>query len=265
MTDSGLEGWQPRGIDVHTPNVARMYDYVLGGKDNYEADREAAHEAAANIPDIHEKVIENRRFLQRAVRYLIREVGIRQFIDVGTGIPTQGNVHQIAQEEAPEARVAYVDNDPVVLTHARALLADGNTNVAVAEGDLHDPGGILTNSTVTGLIDFEQPFAVLFIAALHFLTEEDDPYSVVGRFRAAMPGGSYLVLSHADASPQVRSAEGTYEQATSRLEGRTAEQIGRFFTGFDLVDPGLVYVQNWRPTGGEHPKDLLLGGVGRKA
>lgn len=261
---SALDDWQPRGIDLRTPNVARMYDYYLGGKDHYAADREAAEQALACLPRGRERAIENRRFLGRVVRYLTTEAGIRQFIDIGTGLPTRSNVHEVAQDTDPETRVVYVDNDPVVLAHARALLANGNPKVGVVDGDMRHPDAILANPTLTGLIDFEQPIAVLFAAVLHFLTEDDDPGAVVTRFREAMSSGSYLVVSHVDASPAVKAAERVYEQTTSRAQGRTPAQVARFFTGFDLVDPGLVYVQNWRPDGGEHPGDLLLGGVGRK-
>lgn len=261
---SAPDDWRPRGIDTRTPNVARMYDYALGGKDHYAADREAAERVFEHIPCGREKVLENRRFLGRAVRYLATEAGITQFIDIGTGMPTQGNVHEIAHDVAPEARVCYVDNDPVVLAHARALLVNGNPNVDVVEADMRRPGDILANRTVTDLIDFDHPFAVLFAAVLHFIPDDEEAAQVVDHFREAMPSGSHLVVSHADASPQVKAAERVYEQATSRIEGRSWQQVQRFFTGFHLIDPGLVYVQNWRPDGGEHPGDLLLGGIGRK-
>lgn len=261
---SGPGDWRPRGVDARMPNVARMYDYYLGGKDHYAIDREAAEQALGHIPRGREMVTENRRFLHRAVRFLAGEAGIRQFIDIGSGLPTARNVHQIAQEVAPDAHVVYVDNDPVVLSHARALLASDSAKVGVVDGDMRYSSRILADAEVRRLVDFTHPVAVLLVAVLHFLTEHDDPYSVVRHVRSAIPGGSYLVMSHVDASPEVTAAERAYDQATSPAQGRTYAQIEHFFTGFELVDPGLVYVQDWRPDGNENPGNLLLGGIGYK-
>lgn len=254
----------PSDVDVSTPSPARMYDYYLGGKDNYVVDRDAAEQVLEHIPDLRQIATENRRFLQRAVRYVAGECGIDQFIDIGTGLPTQGNVHEIAQDANPNARVVYIDNDPIVLAHSRALLSHHAPGVATIQADMRSPEAILTHPRVGELIDFDRPVAVLFVAVLHFLTEDEDPYSIVTRFRDAMPPGSYMVLSHLEASSETQAATRVYEKATSRAEVRTREQIERFFTGFEFVEPGLVYVHDWRPEGGERTSVLGLGGVGRK-
>lgn len=259
-----LDGWTRRDIDLRTPNVARMYDYVLGGKDNFAADRETAEQVLAHVPNGRDIATENRRFLGRAVGFLAGAAGVWQFLDVGAGLPTQTSVHEIAAQAVPEARVCYVDHDPVVCAHARALLANNNPHVEVVEGDLREPDRTLSDPGLDHLIDFTRPVAVLLAAVLHFLTDDDDPYDVVARFRRALSSGSYLVVSHVEACPRVKAVEGVYEQASSRVEGRTTAQIARFFTGLRMVSPGLAYVQNWRPDGGEYPGDLLLGGVGYK-
>ena len=258
------EEWALVGIDPTTPSPARMYDYYLGGKDNFEADRTAAERVLEQIPNGREMITENRRFLGRAVQYLAGEAGIGQFVDIGTGLPTQGNVHEIAQATDPNARVAYVDNDPVVLAHSRALLSHNTPGVATIQADMRDPEAILAHPELRALIDLNQPVAVLFVAVLHFLTEDEDPYSIVDHVRQMLPSGSYLVVSHGDASPQVKAAERVYEQATSRAQGRTRAQIERFFHGLEMVAPGLVYVQHWRPDGDEYSGDLVLGGIGYK-
>jgi len=255
-------------IDTSTPNPARIYDYLLGGKDHFPADRTAAEEILAAVPQARAGARENRAFLGRAVRYLAAEAGIRQFLDIGTGLPTQGNVHQIAQAIAPDAPVVYVDNDPVVHAHAAALLAGGHT-VAVL-GDLRQPEAILAHPEVRRVLDFGRPVAVLLVAILHFVRDEEDPAGIVARLRDGLAPGSYLVVSHATADfhPEVAAkVTAVYEQATAPLVLRSRDQIGRLFDGFELVAPGLVQPAAWRPDG-EGPASPGAGGfhagVGRR-
>jgi hypothetical protein len=253
------------GIDISTPHPARIYDYFLGGKDNFPADREAAEMLLAVAPEARDLARQNRAFLRRVVRFLAAEAGIRHFIDIGTGIPTQGNVHEVAHSVAPDARVVYVDNDPIVLVHGRALLAGANSKIV--HGDLREPDGILGDPTVRRIIDLERPVAVLLVAILHFIEDEEDPAGICARFRDAMASGSYLVISHGtadfrpEATPVARQA---YERA-AQLALRSYAEVERFFDGLKLVEPGLVPVSEWRPDGGVALKGKgVYGGVGRK-
>jgi len=258
------------------PNPARIYDYFLGGKDNFPADRKVAEQVVAIAPVALDIVEDNRAFLRRVVRLLAGEAGIRQFVDLGSGLPTQGNVHEIAQATAPDARVVYVDNDAMVVTHSRALLAGRNT-VAI-EADLRDPDSVMEHPEVRQLIDFDQPIALLLLAILHFVPDDEDPFGVVARFRDALPAGSYLAISHGtrdipartDMSPEAMAEMGAkverlYQLTTASLVTRTRARVERFFDGFDLLDPGLVEIQLWRP---DESEPLLpggfYGGVGRK-
>ncbi len=259
----------PAGLDTSTPNPARIYDALLGGKDNFPADRTAAHAILNVAPQARRGARENRAFLQRAVRYLAaEEAGIRQFLDIGTGLPTQGNVHQVAQAVAPDARVAYVDHDPVVHVHANALLADNTTTVAVL-ADLRDPEAILRHPEVRRLLDFARPVAVLLVAVLHFLRDEEDPAGIVARLRDAMAPGSYLVVSHATADfhPQAGAkVTEVYQRASAPLVLRSHSETGRFFGGFDLVAPGLVEPASWHPDDPVSPgAGGFYSGVGRKS
>ncbi len=253
-------------LDTSRPHPARMYDYFLGGKDNFPADREAGDEVLAAWPEVRDGVQENRAFLQRVVRFLAREAGIRQLIDIGTGIPAQGTVHEVAQAITPDVRVVYVDNDPIVHVHANALLAGDTTSIILA--DLREPDTILDHPTVREAIDLTQPFAVLLVAILHFIADEEDPAGIVARFRDAMSPGSFLAISHvtADFSPETTTrAARVYDRAAARLVPRSGTEIARFFDGLDLVDPGLVPIQQWRPEG--EPAKLkggMYGGIGRK-
>ncbi|MES9542505.1 SAM-dependent methyltransferase [Actinomadura sp. NPDC000600] len=258
-------------VDPHTPNVPRMYDYLLGGKDNYAADREAVEEVVRHAPDTPLMARENRAFLRRAVRFLA-ESGIRQFIDIGSGLPTQGNVHEIAHQVAPDARVVYVDVEPVVLVHGRALLA-GTPQVTVIQGDARRPGEILADPEVTGLIDFDRPVAVLMLAVLHFIGDGDDPPGIVARLRDAIAPGSYLAVSHVtgdfDADKRVRDAGAVYERATYQITLRGRAAVTRLFDGFELVDPGLTTLSMWRPDPGTTvppaaDRQWCYAGVGRK-
>jgi hypothetical protein len=261
----------PVDLDVSVPNGARIYDYMLGGKDNFPADREAAEAMIAVNPAAPRTAQANRAFLGRAVRFLAEEVGIRQFLDIGTGLPTQQNVHQVAQQVAPDARVVYVDYDPVVVAYGQALLANAGT-VTVVEGDLHRPEEILAHPKVRRLIDFDEPLAVLLVAILHFISDEEDPIGIVSQLREAMAPGSHLVVSHTvSESPAdvMAPAQQGFQQAGAPLTPRTRAEVERFFDGFDLVEPGLVEVPQWRSTGPEvvaagRSPWVLVGGVGRR-
>ncbi len=260
----------PTGIDTTIPSTARMYDFWLGGKDHFAVDRMAALKVSEAAPEIKMMALENRKFLRRAVRYLAAEAGVAQFLDIGTGLPTQGNVHQVAQQVNADARVVYVDNDPMVLAHSRALKTGGNT--AVIEADLRDPAAILNHHRTLELIDFRQPLAVLLVAVLHFIGEDDDPYAIVGSICEALPPGSYLVISHAtggilsgDSAGKV--AEHYKKNVAQGSTLRDLDEIVRFFTGFELVEPGLVQVPYWHPDDPEPPDAgnvWILGAVGRK-
>ncbi len=270
MGESATDGAGRLEFDTSVAHQARIYDYLLGGKDNYAADRAAAEALRAVNPDIESTVRANRAFLGRAVRYLAADAGIRQFLDIGTGIPTAGNTHEVAQAAAPQSRVVYVDYDPVVLAHARALLvsgADGATDYI--DADLRDTESILTKAA--GLLDFTRPVAVTLIAILHAIPDADDPHAIVATLMDAVPPGSYLALSHAGSdlvSPQVQHG---IEDVASRmirqqLASRTREQVARFFQGTDLVEPGLVRLEEWRqePAAGNPARSSLWCAVGRK-
>jgi O-methyltransferase involved in polyketide biosynthesis len=245
-----------------------MYDFFLGGKDNFDVDRRAGETVNAALGDVmtHDIVWENRRFLQRAVRFMAED-GIDQFVDLGTGLPTQGNVHEIAQKVNPEARVAYVDYDPIVLAHGRALLAE-NESTTVITADMRDPDAVLNHSALRGFIDFSRPVAVLFVAVLHFIPDSDDPSGILARFRSTMAPGSCLALSHLTTSgpspEEVDQVVEVYKNATSPMVFRSREVIGTFFTETELIDPGLVRPWQWRTDSTKSPRtDWLYGGVGR--
>jgi hypothetical protein len=256
--------WAPTGIDVTVPSTARVYDFLLDGKDNFASDRVLAEQVIEGFPLAREAAWTNRRFLIRAVRHLAREAGIHQFLDIGTGLPTRQNVHEVAYAERPDSRVVYVDHDPIVLTHARALLA--GTNAVIVQEDLRAPERILADPTVREALSFDEPMALLLLAVLQFVGGEDDPYALVRTLVDALPSGSYLAISHAavDAYPDVsRSTEGAYEQSGSPLYMRTRNDIARFFTDLELVDPGLVWAEQWRPEQPERDIQVFLSGVAR--
>jgi SAM-dependent methyltransferase len=248
-----------------------MYDYYLGGKDNFAADREAAEKIIAIVPNVCSTTRANRAFLGKAVR-LAAEQGVRQFLDLGAGLPTQDNVHQVAQRVAPESRIVYVDNDPVVLVHARALLAD-NPGTETVQGDLRRPEEILGHPEVLGHLDLSQPVAILMLAVLHFLPDHDEVAHVVEQVKQALRPGGYLVLSHfytPDAQEQHVRAGGRVYAATNSgsLTARSLERITGYFSGLELIEPGLVPVQSWRSDWEEdNVPDLsvpgLLGGIAR--
>jgi SAM-dependent methyltransferase len=239
---------QPSGFDPNVPNIARMYDYYLGGKDHYTADRAAAEAAIEADPTLITLIRENRAFLGRAVRYLA-EQGIDQFLDIGTGLPTQQNVHQIAQAVNPKARVAYVDYDGQVVAHGRALLADSEGTRMIV-GDVREPRAILENDEVRRLLDFDRPIALLLVATLHFIPDEDDPPGIMAELRDALPSGSHLVLTHASADgvpDVVAKVVEVYKRTSAPGTPRTREQVTGLFGDFDLLDPGLVWAPLWRP------------------
>ncbi|MEU6773782.1 SAM-dependent methyltransferase [Streptomyces sp. NPDC046759] len=263
MTQDGVRAVN---IDTSKPHPARIYDYLLGGKDNYEVDQLAGDELAAAAPEVRIGVRANRAFLQRAVRHVVRS-GVRQILDIGTGLPTSPNVHEVAQEVAPDVRVAYVDNDPIVAAHGNALLSrSGRTSIVL--GDLRDPASVLGHPEVRKILDFGQPVALLLVAVLHFLTDAERPGEIVATLRDALPAGSWLVLSHATADFADRSAaQAVYNKATASLSPRTHAEIERFFDGFELVEPGLAQVPFWRPDGPPPPRSGEIGfygGVARK-
>jgi S-adenosyl methyltransferase len=258
------------GIDLDRPSAARVYDFYLGGFHNFAADREMGRQAVQMWPDLPEIMRANRGFLRRAVEFLVG-AGVRQFLDLGSGIPTVGNVHEVAQRLAPDTRVVYVDNDPVAVEHSQAILA-GDERTAVVQADMRDPDGVLAEPAVQALLDLGQPTAVLMVAVLHFVPDEDDPAGLVARFRDAVPAGSYLALSHATAGEQAdRAAEhrGLYRRTATPMTMRTPNQVVRLFDGWELVEPGVVYLPQWRPEPGtpaiERPERMTgLAGVGRK-
>ncbi|MFI9244760.1 SAM-dependent methyltransferase [Streptomyces sp. NPDC053086] len=263
MTEDGFEAVH---IDTSRPHPARVYDYLLGGKDHYEVDQRAGDELAAAAPEARIGVRANRAFLRRAVRYVVGS-GVRQILDIGTGLPTSPNVHEVAQTAAPDVRVAYVDNDPIVAAHGNALLSrSGSTRIVL--GDLREPRSVLDDPEVRRLIDFDRPIALLLVAILHFLADADRPAEVVGTLRDALPAGSFLVLSHATGDFADRTAaQAVYTKATASLNLRGHVEVERFFDGFELVEPGLVQVPFWRPDAPPPPRSDEIGfygGVARK-
>jgi hypothetical protein len=243
--------WVPPEVDPTVAHPARVYDYLLGGKDNFEVDREAAEVAMRAVPAARKTALENRAFLGRAVRFLA-EAGVTQFLDVGTGIPGPGNTGEVARAIHPESRVVYVDYDPIVATHARALLAGDTARTAVVLADVREPGSILDNEAVRALLDFGQPVAVLMVALLHFVTEEEDAPAIVSAFREALAPGSALVITHGTDGGQPERANAArkgWDNAKSRITVRSPERIEALFDGFELVEPGVVNLPRWRPDG----------------
>ena len=257
-------------IDTTVAHPARVYDYWLGGKDNFAADREAAERVLAVTPGLRERVRANRAFLARAMRYLAAEAGIRQFLDIGTGIPSANNTHEVAQAVAPDARVVYVDNDPIVLAHAKALLASGPQGATqYVDGDIRDPAAILEAAAST--LDFSQPVALMLLGMLHLVPDSEDPYRIVAGLMDALAPGSYLAISHPasdiHAAAQAEAQKRYNERVSTPQTLRTRAEVTRFFDGLELVPPGVVYVHTWRPDPGDPvPPDGLSahGGVARK-
>jgi hypothetical protein len=257
-------------FDTSVAHQARMYDYLLGGKDNYAADRAASEEMLKIYPDTASSARANRAFLERAVRYLAGEAGIRQFLDIGTGIPTAGNTHEVAQAIGPESRVVYADYDPIVLAHARALLTSHEAGATeYIDSDLRDTPAIL--SQAARLLDFTEPVAVTLLSILHAVLDADDPYAIVAALMDAVPSGSYLAISHG-ASDLIdpEALQGLYAsfkgKVQQQFQWRTREEMARFFEGMDLVEPGLVRVDDWRPEpgAGGTRKSAMWAAVGHK-
>ena len=245
----------PSEIDVSRPHPARMYDYFLGGKDNFAADRAIAAKVLGSWGTVRTAVRENRAFLGRAVRYLATEAGIGQFLDIGTGLPSANNVHEVAQAANPAARVVYADNDPIVLAHARALLASGPQGAtAYLDADVREPEKILSGHVTRATLDFTEPIALMLVAVMHFIPDEDDPRRIMRILVDALPSGSYVVASHATAehNPEALSgARRAYNEGGMRGALRTSEEFADLvFGGLELVDPGVVLVSEWRPEEG---------------
>src|SRR5215469_5919390 len=260
-------------IDISRPHPARMYDYYIGGKNHFAADRATADKALAHWPSGRTGLRENRKFLGRAVRYLAAEAGIRQFLDIGSGLPATDNVHEVAQRAAPTSRVVYVDNDPMVLTHARALLTSSTEGrTAYLHADMRDPQAILAAELVQDVLDFTRPVALMLVAVLHFLSDEERPEKVVGTLLDALPAGSYLVASHITMEHDpvaVAGGQRAYREAGLPMHVRDADQFARLaFSGLEMVPPGVVLVSEWRPdTTGPRPTPAEVscyGGIGRK-
>jgi hypothetical protein len=241
----------PQGVDANVPHSARIYDYWLGGKDNFAVDRAVGEAMIKAIPGMRYMAGENRKFVHRAARDLVAKEGLRQFLDIGTGIPTRPNLHEIAQEVAPETRVVYVDNDPIVLVHARALMVsspEGRSEYISA--DLRDVRSILDEPVVLDTLDLTQPVGLTLIAVLMLLADDDDPWATVAALRDAMPSGSVLAITHptADFAPgQVAEAVAAATGAGMTLVARTKDEVQRFFGDWELLEPGLVPVSAWRP------------------
>jgi hypothetical protein len=256
-------------LDTSTAHIARVYDYWLGGKDNFAVDRQVGDKVLEIHPETALSVRANRGFLARAVRYLAAQGGIRQFLDVGTGLPSANNTHEVAQAIAPESRVVYVDNDPIVLVHARALLTsspEGETGYL--DADIKDPDAILAGAAQ--LLDFSKPVGVMLVAVLHMLRDDEAPQAIVDRFMAAVPPGSFLVLSHlaSDVQQDTMAEMGRRlnESMTQQFTMRSRAQVTAFFDGLTLADPGVVLTHQWRPGSGDDAKSpgVLWAGVARK-
>lgn len=262
--------WVPAGMDLDRPNAARVYDYYLGGSHNFAADREMARQAVKLWPDLPLIMRANRAFLRRAVQYLA-EQGFTRFLDIGSGIPTFGAVHEIARDIQPQSRVVYVDKDPVAVAHSRLLLQDDELS-QVVHADLTDPADLLSRPEVVELLAPGEPVAVLLVAVLHFVTDEQDPEGIVRVLREALPPGSALALCHAslDGRPdQADAHQDLYQKTPTPLTMRSMERIAGLFDGFELVEPGVVYLPQWRPEQhaavGPHPERMVgVVGVGRR-
>ena len=259
-SDPDEPGHRPVDLQTDQPHPARVYDYLLGGKDNFAADRAAAEAGLRANPNSRVPPRANRAFLGRAVRYLAGEAGITQFLDIGTGIPTSQNVHEVAQAAGPAARIVYVDNDPIVLAQARALLVGGPAGrTAYIDADLRDIDAILGSGELRETLDLSQPVALLLIAVLHFIPDEDDPWELAGRLLAGLPSGSYLALSHltGDFDPAAwAGVVAVLRRSGVTMQVRPKPAVDRFFAGLDLIDPGVVSLPHWRPD----PRDIEVGG-----
>lgn len=267
------QDWVPWIIDTTAPSGARTYDYLLGGNHNFEADRAMADQVERAVPGIRAAARMNRAFLARAVRFMIGE-GVRQFLDVGSGIPTVGNVHEIAQEEDPDCRVVYVDRDPIAVAHSELMLS-ANERAGIVEADMRDPERVLTHEVTRGLIDFDQPVGLLFLLVLHWVPDDAGPASLVARYRSAIASGSYLAITHMTDDIQedkISTVAGIVREnrGAGQVFPRTRTEISGLFGDFALVEPGLVPTGVWRPGGAGDISDdpemneLSFAGVARK-
>ncbi len=263
--------WVPDTADADCPSMARVYDYLLGGSHNLAVDRQLAEQLLLVVPEMRNIMRANRSFLRRAVRFMVGE-GVRQFLDIGSGIPTVGNVHEVAKLADPSARIAYVDNDPVAVAQSRAMLAGVEGTTAV-QGDLRSPNAIVESADVRSVLDFDEPIGLLIVAVLHFVPDADNPSGALEQLRDALPSGSHLALSHATADSRptdARQVAGLLERNVGTGAARSYEDVCRFFGDFTMVPPGLVWVTAWRPESpaeeDAHPERLAMyAGVGRKA
>ncbi|TCO59770.1 SAM-dependent methyltransferase [Actinocrispum wychmicini] len=268
---SDTSSWVPTDVDVNLPNAARIYDYWLGGSHNFGPDRTLAEQVLTIMPGIRDAVRLNRAFLARAARFMVQS-GIRQFLDVGSGIPTVGNLHEIVQRMDPECRVVYVDRDSIAVSHSELMLGH-NKNAAVVQADLRDRDGILNADAARPLLDLSQPVGLFMLLLLHFVPDEWDPAGIVAGYRDALASGSYIAISHVAAdsgTPGLTEAIEAYKSTQTLPTPRTREQLLPFFAGFDLVEPGLVGCAEWRPAGTGDVSDspeinaLPYAGVARK-
>ncbi|MFI6173351.1 SAM-dependent methyltransferase [Nocardia sp. NPDC051052] len=246
--------WAPEGIDLDRPSASRVYDYFVGGMHNFEIDRMLARQIEEFTPGVGETMRANRDLLRRCVRFLV-DAGITQFLDIGSGIPTVGNVHEVAQAVNPSARVVYVDIDPVAVAHSRAIL-DGNPAAIVVQADIGQPDTILSDPEVAKLLDFDKPVAVLMLGVLHFVAEHADPAGCVARLRDAIAPGSYLAITHATADGQpdeVLEAQKLSGRTSTEIVLRAKPEIAAFFQGWTVLEPGLVHLPLWRP---DNPSDV---------
>ncbi|MEV4511229.1 SAM-dependent methyltransferase [Dactylosporangium sp. NPDC049525] len=264
-----LPDWVPDGVDITTPNAARVYDYALGGFHNFEVDRRFAEEAERAWPGAIQVAHDNRAFLGRVVRWLAGS-GVRQFLDIGSGIPTLGNVHEVAQFAAADARVVYVDIDPVAVAHSRRILA-GNRYATAVQGDLRRPQDILGHPDVAGMLDLSEPVAVLMVAVLHFIDDADDPAGIARQFAAATVPGSYVAISHAAPGTDAVAQENVrrlYQRTPTALHVRSPARVAELLAGWHLLDPGLVPISDWHPDPedvDDPPQRLAVGGVARRS
>ncbi len=275
------EEWAPPGVDVTQPSIARVYDYLLGGKDNFAVDRQVAQMALEIAPDGPLTARANREFLHRVVRTLAADFGIRQFLDLGSVLPSAGNVHEVAQAIDPAVRVVYVDNDPIVLTHGRALLA-GNQSTIVVQADARDAEALLTHPEVRGHLDFDQPLGLLLFAILHHFNDAEDPAAIAARLIEPLAPGSFVAISHfcnpgaahPEVAAQAEAGEKLFNERLGTGRWRSHEDIIGFFGGLELLDPGLVALPLWRPDAAEPDvgqvhelpeiHHTFVGGVARK-
>jgi hypothetical protein len=269
VDDERVNAWVPADVDLERPNAARVYDYYLGGAHNFVVDREFAHQQKLRLSDVDHVALMNRRFLQRAVREL-SAAGVSQFLDLGSGIPTVGNVHEIAQRANPQARVVYEDNEAVAVAQSQLLLED-NEFAGIVAADIREPQVVLGNEVTQRLLDFSKPIGVIMCTILHFVPDSSEPETIVAQYRDALAAGSYLAISHGttDNRPDLQAFGDAYKQTANPVTLRPKARIQKFFTGFELIEPGLVFTPQWRP---EHPSEVgdepekagVYAGAGRK-